>query len=82
MTTKHPFHVIEGAPETTNTAKIKQIRKERPDAAHPLRCHRCGSSEVFETKIGMIFKNGKAQGGTKQILCAGCFMKGERVVLV
>lgn len=82
MTTKHPFHVIEGTSEPTNTAKIKQARKERPDAAHLLSCHRCGGNEVIETKVGMIYKNGKAQGGTKQILCAGCFMSGQRVVLV
>lgn len=82
MTTKHPFQVIEGSPEQTNTDKLKKARKANPAAAHRLTCHRCGSSEVIETKVGMIFKNGKAQGGTKQILCASCFMKGERVVLV
>jgi hypothetical protein len=46
-----------------------------------IQCYRCGSREVIETKIGMFYKNGKASGGTKQILCASCFMKGERVVL-
>lgn len=83
MTTKHPFHVIEGSQaEPTNTEKLRKARKANPAAAHPLRCHRCGGNEVIETKLGMIFKNGKPQGGTKQILCASCFMKGERVVLV
>jgi hypothetical protein len=80
--TKHPFRVIEGSAEQTTTDKLKQARKARPDAAHLLRCHRCASSEVIETKVGMVFKAGKASGGTKQILCASCFMKGERVVLV
>lgn len=79
---KHPFHVIDGSVDQTPTAKLKQARKAKPDAAHPLRCHRCAGSEVIETRIGMIYKAGKATGGTKQILCAGCFMKGERVVLV
>lgn len=79
---KHPFHVIDGSADQTPTDKLKQARKARPDAAHPLRCHRCGSSEVIETKVGMIFRAGKASGGTRQILCASCFMKGERVVIV
>ncbi len=81
MTKKPPLHVIEGSPEQTNTDKLKKARKENPAAAHLLTCHRCGGAEVIETKVGMIFKNGKAQGGTKQIQCAGCFMKGQRVVL-
>uniref|UniRef100_A0AB39C0I8 Uncharacterized protein n=1 Tax=Pakpunavirus sp. TaxID=2833053 RepID=A0AB39C0I8_9CAUD len=55
--------------------------QKRPQAAHLLRCHRCGGGEVFETKVGVIYKNGKASGGTKQHLCASCFMRGERVVL-
>ena len=46
-----------------------------------IRCHRCGGAEVFQTKIGMMYKDGKAVGGTKQLLCALCFMQGERVVL-
>ena len=46
-----------------------------------IRCHRCGGAEVIQTKIGMMYKDGKAVGGTKQLLCALCFMLGERVVL-
>lgn len=46
-----------------------------------LQCHRCGGREVIETKIGMVYKNGRASGGTKQILCALCFMQGQRVVI-
>lgn len=36
---------------------------------------------MIETKVGMLFKNGRATGGTKQILCAACWVKGERVVV-
>jgi hypothetical protein len=36
---------------------------------------------VIETKIGVLFKNGKPSGGTKQLICALCMLKGERVVL-
>jgi len=81
MSNKHPFHVIQGSQEPTSTSKLKQARKANPAAAHPFRCHRCGGGEIIETKVGMIFKNGKPQGGTKQYLCGHCFMKGERVVL-
>lgn len=37
--------------------------------------------EVIETKTGVTIKAGKASGGTKQLLCASCFMRGERVVV-
>lgn len=82
MTTKNPFHVIEGSKEQTITDKLKKARKANPAAISLLSCHRCGCNEVIETKVGMIVKNGKAQGGTRQYLCAGCFMKGDRVVLL
>lgn len=80
MTDRPKLTVIDGVTDTPRQ-KAEKLKKARPDAAHILRCHRCGCSEVIETKIGMVFKGGRASGGTKQILCAGCFMKGERVVL-
>ena len=46
-----------------------------------LQCHRCGGREVIETKIGVLMQDGKTKGGTKQVLCACCLMRGERVVL-
>ena len=46
-----------------------------------LECGRCGGHEVIQTKTGVLFKDGKTVGGTKQTLCALCFSKGERVVL-
>ena len=82
MTDTPRFTVIDGtATDETPRIKAEKLKKARPDAAYLLNCHRCGSSSVVEAKTGMIVKNGKAQGGTKQILCASCFMKGERVVL-
>jgi len=82
MTDTPKLTVIEGgADENDPRIKAEKVKKARPSAAYVLRCHRCGSTEVIETKVGMIFKNGKAHGGAKQILCAACFMKGERVVL-
>lgn len=66
-----PLHLI----HTSDKPK----RKKRP--AVILECHRCRGREIIETKIGMIFEDGKAKGGTKQYLCACCHRKGERVVL-
>lgn len=79
---KPKLHIIEGtpAPDTPLEQARKRVRA-MPKPAHMIQCYRCGSREVIETKIGMFYKNGKATGGTKQVLCASCFMKGERVVL-
>lgn len=55
------------------------MRKTKASAI--VQCHRCGGREVIETKIGVILKDGKPSGGTKQLLCAACLMKGERVAL-
>lgn len=42
---------------------------------------RCGSREFIETKSGVLYKNGRPTGGTKQLLCLHCLMKGDRVVI-
>lgn len=82
MTDKPTFHVIQGtpAPDTPADRVNKRVRA-LPKPPTMIQCHRCGGREVIETKIGMMYKNGKASGGTKQVLCTLCFMKGERVVL-
>ena len=46
-----------------------------------VQCHRCGGREVIESKIGVVLKDGKPTGGTKQFICVTCLLKGERVVL-
>ena len=58
-----------------------QRARSMPRPRSMISCHRCGGAEVIQTKIGMMYKDGKATGGTRQILCALCLMKGERVVL-
>jgi hypothetical protein len=82
MTDKPKLHVIQGtpAPDTPVEQARERIRK-MPKPATMIQCHRCGSREVMVTKIGMVLKNGKAIGGTPQILCASCHRGGERVVL-
>jgi len=82
MNDKPTFHVINGtpAPDTPRERAMKRARS-MPRPAEMIRCHRCGGAEVFQTKIGMMYKDGKATGGTKQVLCALCFMNGQRVVI-
>ncbi|WP_241494492.1 hypothetical protein [Pseudomonas asplenii] len=79
---KPRFHVIQGSPAPDNS--VEQVRKRvraMPKPAYMVQCHRCGGREFIETKIGMLMKNGKLTGGTKQLLCVGCLLQGERVVL-
>jgi hypothetical protein len=49
--------------------------------AHMIQCPRCGGREVIETKTGMLRRDGRAFGGTKTLICAGCHRNGERVVV-
>lgn len=82
MTDRPKLHVIQGTPAPdTPVEKARKRVKAMDKPACMIQCHRCASREVIVTKIGMTYKNGKASGGTQQILCATCFMKGQRVVL-
>lgn len=67
------------AAEPTPTERVRQrVRANKP--ATMLQC-RCGGREMIETKTGVLLKGGKPTGGTKQIICAACMLKGERVVV-
>lgn len=82
MSEKPTLHVIQGSVEKDDPrVKAAKVRKRKPAAASLISCHRCGGNAVLEVKLGMVFKDGKASGGTKQLLCASCFMRGERVVI-
>lgn len=76
------FHLIQGTPAPDTSAE--QVRKRiraMPKPATMIQCHRCGGREVIETKIAVLMRNGKPTGGTKTLICVGCLLKGERVVL-
>ncbi len=82
MTDKPRFHVIQGTPAPDTP--VEQVRKRvrampKPEAM--IQCHRCGGREVIETKTGMMLKDGKPTGGTKQLICVGCLLRGERVLI-
>lgn len=64
-------------------APESERRRQRLKAAKPatlLEC-RCGCREMIETKSGVLLKDGKPSGGVRQMICAACFAKGDRVVI-
>lgn len=76
------FTVIDGSPPPdTPQQRVRERIKRAPKPASMIQCHRCGCREVLELKTGMLYQEGRTKGGTKAIVCAACFMKGERVVL-
>lgn len=76
-----PLHVVKPAPAPTSARERVADRLNAAKPAEMLQCSRCGGREVIETKVGVLMRGGKASGGTKQILCATCWRRGERVVL-
>jgi hypothetical protein len=82
MTDKPKLHLIHGTPAPDTPAE--QVRKRvraMPKPATMVQCHRCGGREVIETKIGVLMKNGRPTGGTKALICVGCLLNGERVMV-
>ena len=77
------LHVIPGTPAPDSPAeRVRKRVRAAPKPASMIDCHRCGGREVIETRIGALYRSGRASGGTRQYLCALCFMRGERVVLL
>lgn len=77
-----PLHVVNGTPAPDTPAdQVRKRVRAMPKPADMLQCSRCGGREVIETKIGVMLVDGKAKGGTKALLCAGCLLRGERVVI-
>lgn len=60
--------------------QVRQRAKRAPKPAEMLQC-RCGCRELIETRAGVLFQDGKAKGGTRQLLCAACWRNGNRVVV-
>ena len=82
MTDRPKLHVIHGSPPPDTPAeKVRKRVKVMAKPASMVQCHRCGGREVIRTEIGVMRQGGKAKKGTEQLLCAGCFMRGERVVI-
>ena len=73
------LHLIPAAPKPDDPPNSRAKRASKP--ADMLQCPRCGGREVTQTLIGAMLVAGKLKGGTRQIVCFGCMLKGERVVL-
>lgn len=63
-------------------AEARRRLRRHPKPAAMLQCHKCGGREVIAARNGVEVRDGKPVGGTKVLLCAMCFAKGERVVLL
>lgn len=74
-----PFRVIDGTPEPEGPRKRM---KAQANPSHIIRCRRCTGLAMIEVKLGMEFRNGKATGGQKQIVCATCLAQGHTVTAV
>jgi hypothetical protein len=70
-------------PKAAPSAKeaVRQRVREAPKPASMLQC-RCGSRELIEARQGVLFKNGRATGGSRAWLCVNCLLRGERVVVL
>jgi hypothetical protein len=76
------FTVIDGTPPPdTPKQRVTERIKKMPKPASMLQCRRCGGREVLELKSGVLYQDGRTKGGIKTIVCATCFMRGERMVL-
>lgn len=73
------LHLVPPAAEP-DKPKLKSRTASRP--AEMLQCPRCSGREFIETVIGAMLQARKLKGGTRQIICVGCLMKGERVAVV
>lgn len=77
------LHLVPEALKPAETEKDRILKRVKGYAkpTDMIQCHKCAGREVFETRIG-VFSSGRSwKGGSKVLLCALCFMRGERVVL-
>jgi len=72
------MHLVKPIPKPEGR-KLRSKAAAKP--ADMVQCPRCGGREVMETVIGASLVGGKLKGGTRQVVCVGCMLKGERVVL-
>lgn len=74
------LHLIPSRPKPDAPTKSRVRAASKP--ADMLQCPRCHCRDVVETILGAMIVAGKLTGGgTKQIVCVGCLLKGERVVV-
>ena len=73
--------VIDGLAPLDNPAAKARARMRKVTPATLVRCPRCDGNAMMQVRLGMLWKQGKPTGGTKQTICATCHAKGEYVPL-
>lgn len=73
------LHLIPPIPKPDEVPNNRHKKASKPPEM--VQCPRCSGREVIETVIGGMLQGGKLKGVTRQIVCVGCVMKGERIVL-
>jgi hypothetical protein len=77
------LHVVPDTPKPDDLKTQARDRiKRMPKPKDMLQCPRCGGRELIEARTGVMYQNGRTSGGTKQLLCSLCMVRGERVVVV
>ena len=73
-----PVTLVPQTPPSPVDKIRRRIKANLP--ASMLQC-RCGSRELIEAKTGVLYKDGRCQGGTKVLLCLSCLTNGKREVV-
>lgn len=73
------LHIVPPIPKPDDEPNTRHKRAAKPPEM--LQCPRCSGREFIETVIGGMLQGGKLKGGTRQIVCVGCLLNGQRVVL-
>lgn len=73
------LHVVQPIPKPEEGPNSRRKRATVPPEM--IQCPRCSGREFIETVIGAMLQAKKLKGGTRQIICVGCLLKGERVVV-
>lgn len=72
-------HLVPATPNPPEPVNSRAKKASKP--ADMIQCPRCGGREVIETVIGALIQARKLKGGTRQLICVGCMLKGERIVI-
>lgn len=73
------LHIVPPIPKPDEPVNNRAKRASK--LPNMIQCPRCGGREVIETVLGAMVQARKLRGGTRQIVCFGCLLKGERVVV-
>lgn len=67
--------------EPSPAEKVRQRVRRMPGPPAVIQCPRCAGRTMKVELTGAVLKAGKVSGGTKELICAACDRKGDRVVV-